>query len=105
MISVLRFQTRPLVTPFCRVARGWVCCWGNLRLQPKTAFSRFPLVHRVDLEGQQRVDFGPPAQRRSITKVRFEPGSFKSALRTPAWPTWRIYWGRAARHTVLLPPG
>jgi hypothetical protein len=27
----------------------------NLRLQPKTAFSRFPPVHKVDLEGQQRV--------------------------------------------------
>jgi len=29
--------------------------WRNLRLQPKTAFSRFPLVHRADPEGQRRV--------------------------------------------------
>src|SRR5271165_1034449 len=28
----------------------------NSRLQPKTAFSRFPPVHSADLEGQQRVD-------------------------------------------------
>ena len=27
-------------------------------LQPKTAFSRLPPVHRAGLEGQQRVDFG-----------------------------------------------
>ena len=34
--------------------------WRNLRLQPKTAFLRFPAVHRADLEGQQRVDSGHP---------------------------------------------
>ena len=32
--------------------------WRNRHLQPKTAFSRFPPVHRVDLEGKQRVDSG-----------------------------------------------
>jgi hypothetical protein len=26
---------------------------------PKTAFSRFPSVHRADLEGQERVRFDP----------------------------------------------
>jgi hypothetical protein len=31
--------------------------WRSLRLQPKTAFSRFPTVHRADLEGQPRVEF------------------------------------------------
>ncbi len=30
--------------------------WRNRSLQPKTAFSRFPPVHRADLEGRQRVD-------------------------------------------------
>ena len=29
--------------------------WRNPPLQPKTAFSCFPLVHRADLERQQRV--------------------------------------------------
>ena len=28
----------------------------NRRLQPKTAFPRFPSVHKANLEGQQRVD-------------------------------------------------
>src|SRR5208283_430771 len=32
--------------------------WRNIRLQPKTAFSRFPPVHRADLEGQQRAASG-----------------------------------------------
>jgi hypothetical protein len=27
----------------------------TVAFSPKTAFSRFPLVHRADLEGQQRV--------------------------------------------------
>jgi hypothetical protein len=31
--------------------------WRDVRLQPKTAFSRFPPVHRNDLEGQQTVYF------------------------------------------------
>src|ERR1700722_17414068 len=30
--------------------------WCNRRLQPKTAFSRLPPVHRADLKGQLRVD-------------------------------------------------
>jgi len=30
--------------------------WRDLRLQPNTAFSRFPPVHRNHLEGQQRVE-------------------------------------------------
>jgi hypothetical protein len=29
------------------------------RLQPKSAFSRFPPVHRVDLKGQLPVETGP----------------------------------------------
>jgi hypothetical protein len=29
------------------------------RLQPKSAFSWFPLVHRADLEAQQRLDSDP----------------------------------------------
>jgi hypothetical protein len=32
--------------------------WRNRHLQPKTSLSRFPPVHRVDLEGRQRVDSG-----------------------------------------------
>jgi hypothetical protein len=32
--------------------------WRNLRLQPKTASSRFTPVHRADLQGQERVDGG-----------------------------------------------
>ena len=34
-----------------------------LRLQPKTAFSRFAPVHRADLQGQQRVDCGQSEAR------------------------------------------
>jgi hypothetical protein len=30
--------------------------WRNLVLQPKTAFLRFPPVHRAGPEGQQKVD-------------------------------------------------
>jgi hypothetical protein len=26
-------------------------------IEPKTAFSRFPPIHRADFEGRQRVDF------------------------------------------------
>ena len=33
--------------------------WGNRRLPAPSAFSRFPPVHGVDLEGQQRVEGGP----------------------------------------------
>jgi hypothetical protein len=44
---------------------GTVGLWRNLHLQAKTAFSRFPPVHRTDVEGQQRVDLthtpNPPA--------------------------------------------
>jgi hypothetical protein len=32
--------------------------WRNLRLQPKTAFSRLPPVQRADLKGQLRVEGG-----------------------------------------------
>jgi hypothetical protein len=44
-------------------------------LQPKTALSRFPPVHRVDLEGKQRVDSGvlgqsPQALRRVAAAER-----------------------------------
>ena len=34
----------------------------NLRLRPKSAFLRFPAVHRADLERQQRVETGPTLQ-------------------------------------------
>ena len=39
--------------------------YRNRRLQPKTAFSRLPPVHRVDQEGQERVDLthSPSGQR------------------------------------------
>jgi len=40
------------------------CSWRKLRLQPKTAFLRFPAVHRADLEGQQRVDLTRSPRRR-----------------------------------------
>ena len=36
------------------------------RIQPKTAFSRFPPVHRAALKGQFRVDSGPIARQRSL---------------------------------------
>jgi hypothetical protein len=35
-------------------------------VQPKTAFSRFPPVHRAALKGQFRVDSGPIARQRSL---------------------------------------
>jgi hypothetical protein len=39
--------------------------WSNLRVQPKTAFSRFPPIHWADPQGQQRVDMtrSPGRQR------------------------------------------
>ena len=40
----------------CLFNRPLMC---NQRLQPKTAFSRFPPVHRADPEGQQKVDSSP----------------------------------------------
>jgi hypothetical protein len=38
--------------------RGREASFSSLlaQLTPKSAFSRFPLVHRADLEGQQRVE-------------------------------------------------
>jgi hypothetical protein len=37
-------------------------CWRNLRIQLKTAFSRFPPLHRADLEGRLRIDLaGSPS--------------------------------------------
>ena len=41
----------------------WVL-WRNPPLQPKSAFSCFPLVHRAGLEGQLRVDSGRSAAAR-----------------------------------------
>jgi hypothetical protein len=41
-------------------------CWRNLRLQPKSAFSRFARVHRPGLDGQERVDLArSPGRRRA----------------------------------------
>ena len=42
--------------------------WRNRRLQPKTAFSCFAPVLRVDLEGQQRVDSDPSPNGRTGRK-------------------------------------
>jgi hypothetical protein len=42
--------------------------WRNQHLQPKTAFSRLTLVHRVDLEGTLRVDSGCPTGRSAGSK-------------------------------------
>ena len=38
-------------------------------LQPRSALSCFPLIHRVDLEGQERVDFGRSPSRRPTTGI------------------------------------
>jgi hypothetical protein len=41
--------------------------WRNRRLRPKTAFSRFPPIHKTDLECRQRVDLtGSPSRGRMI---------------------------------------
>jgi hypothetical protein len=45
--------------------------WRYRRLYPKTAFSRFPPVHRADLERQQGVEGGQlPSGQRSSQKGR-----------------------------------
>jgi DNA-binding FadR family transcriptional regulator len=44
----------------------------NLRLQPKTAFTRFPPVHAADPEGQQRVDL----TRSQLVSGTVGPGAF-----------------------------
>src|ERR1700691_1969242 len=38
-------------------------------LQPKSAFSRFPPVHRADLEGQQRVDLNRSSRGPRMTAL------------------------------------
>jgi len=43
--------------------------WRNRHLQPKTALSRFPPVHRVDLEGKQRVDLTRSPTRRRMAGI------------------------------------
>ena len=48
--------------------RSGGACVRNLRLQPKSASSRFALVHRGDLEGQLRVRNRPQP---SCTRTRF----------------------------------
>ena len=46
----------------------------NLRLQPKSAFLRFPAVRRADLKGQQRVDLThSPRRRRMAASCAFRP--------------------------------
>jgi hypothetical protein len=56
--------------------------WRDPPLQPKTAFSCFPLVHRADLERQQRVErarsqlvSGTVAPVRIPSVLRNQPGS------------------------------
>jgi hypothetical protein len=44
----------------CRVEDG---------MAPTTAFSRFPHVHRADVEGKQRVDLPRSPCRRAITAI------------------------------------
>jgi hypothetical protein len=48
----LRIGDPPSASPFDE----WPVMWRNLRLQPKTAFTRFPPVHAADPEGRQRVE-------------------------------------------------
>ena len=54
--------------------------YRNRRLQPKTAFSRLPPVHRVDQEGQERVDLthSPSGQRMTAICVRREKAALSS---------------------------
>jgi hypothetical protein len=49
-------------------------------VQPKTAFSRFPPVHRAELKGQQRVDSGPLVLKDSPLTVRQAEASAGSGL-------------------------
>src|SRR5208337_5056064 len=59
---------------------------GAIRaLQQKTAFSRFPPVHRVDPEGQQRVDRGCLTDRWARgPSVRLAPVTRRGALTAAA---------------------
>jgi len=41
--------------------------WRNLRLQQKTAFLRFPPVHRANLDGRLWVDLTPSPRRWGMT--------------------------------------
>ena len=47
--------------------------WRGPRRQPKTAFSRFPPVHRADLEGQQRVESTHCGNDASRARLRRTP--------------------------------
>jgi hypothetical protein len=53
----------------------------NLLLQPKTAFSRLPPIHRADLKGQLRVDLtrspNPSANGRYLRIVAVQRAVFE----------------------------
>jgi hypothetical protein len=54
--------------------------WSNLRVQPKTAFSRFPPIHWANLEEQQRVDLTRSPSRRRMAGICALKSSASSSL-------------------------
>jgi hypothetical protein len=57
----------------CRVEDG---------MAPTTAFSRFPHVHRADVEGKQRVDLPRSPCRRAMTAICAFPPSRRRTSRS-----------------------
>jgi hypothetical protein len=56
--------------------------WRKRRLQPKTAFSRFPPVHRAEPEGPLRVDLTRSPSRRRTTGICAKETAGVDVLRT-----------------------
>jgi hypothetical protein len=62
VVEALRYRGVPSVSIFARIecfgldspVSEAVRFWRNPRLQPRSAFSRFPPVHKAELEGQLR---------------------------------------------------
>ena len=76
------------------------------RIQPKTAFSRFPPVHRAALKGQFRVDSGPIARQRSLKPASALPRSEGGASRqTSKFETLHDLLGPDLRHLPSVRAG
>src|SRR5208337_2204671 len=64
-----RNERLPVELALSELVSGTTAPGATPRLQPKPAFSRFPPVHRVDLEGQQRVELTRSPCRRGMAAM------------------------------------
>jgi hypothetical protein len=55
--------------------------WRKHRLQPRTAFSRFPPIRSLTLEGQLWVDLTPSPSRRGMAGICALPSAWVSAAK------------------------